>query len=77
MLQAASCSSIPPLLLRRRLRLVERRVLPVARLRERLLVRPLLRRERALLERFERLPLERRERLLLGLLVAIGYCLLS
>jgi hypothetical protein len=71
---------------------VERRVLPVERLRERLLLPPLLRRERlplerrplellrferALLERRERLLLERRERLLLDLLVAIWCFLLS
>jgi hypothetical protein len=60
-----------------RRRLLERRVLPVARLRERALVRPLLRRERVLLER-RLLPVlrERLERLPLDLLVAIRYCLL-
>jgi hypothetical protein len=67
----------------RRRRLLERRLLPVARLRE--LERALpLRRERLLLER--RLPLlperrlrllELRDRLLLDLLVAIRCCLLS
>jgi hypothetical protein len=71
-------------LLRRRL--LERRLLPVARLRERALVRPLLRRERLLLERRRLLPvlrdrllepLERLVRLLLDLLPAIRYCLLS
>lgn len=78
---AASCSSIPPLLRRRRL-LLERRVLPVARLRERLLELPLLRRERLLVVRplvpvaRERL-LERFERLLLDFLVGMSYCLLS
>lgn len=78
---AASCSSIPPLLRRRRL-LLERRVLPVARLRERLLELPLLRRERLLVDRplvpvpRERL-LERFERLLLDFLVGMSYCLLS
>lgn len=46
---AASCSSMRPLLPRRRL--LERRVLPVARLRERLLELPLLRRERLLVDR--------------------------
>lgn len=86
--QAASCSSIPPLPRRRRPRVLERRVLPVARLRERPLLRrerlllerrllELLRLERTLLERLERALPERRERLLLDLLVAIGYCLLS
>ena len=59
-----------------RRRLLERRLLPVARLRERALV-PLLRRERLLLERRLLLPvlrdrlLERLERLLLDLLLAI------
>jgi len=76
---AASCSSIPPLL--RRLRL-ERRVLPVARLRERLLVLPLLRRLRLLVDcrlvpvLRERV-LERFDRLLPDFLVAISYYPLS
>lgn len=66
-----------------RRRLLERRLLPVARLRDRALVRPLLRRERLLLERRLLLPvlrdrlLEPLERLLLDLLPAIRYCLLS
>ena len=60
-----------------RRRLLERRLLAVARLRERALVRPLLRRERLLLERRLLFPvlrdrlLERLERLLLDLLLAI------
>lgn len=55
----------------RRLRVLERRALLLARLRERLLVRPLLRRERLLAERrplelrLERALLDRRERALL------------
>ncbi|HEY6939452.1 MAG TPA: hypothetical protein VI424_19980 [Terriglobales bacterium] len=55
----------------------------MARLRDRALVRPLLRRERLLLERRLLLPvlrdrlLEPLERLLLDLLPAIRYCLLS
>jgi hypothetical protein len=79
---AASCSLIPPLLRRLRLLLLERRVLPVARLRERLLELPLLRRERLLLER-RLVPVLRErvlapfDRLLLDFLVAISYCLLS
>jgi hypothetical protein len=66
-----------------RRRLPERRLLPVARLRERVLVRPLLRRERLLVERRLLLPvlrdrlLEPLERLLLDLLPAIRCCLLS
>jgi len=79
---AASCSSIPPLLRRLRLLRLERRVLPVARLRERLLVLPLLRRERLLVDRrlvpvLRERVLERFDRLLLDFLVAISYCLLS
>jgi hypothetical protein len=60
---------MPPVVRRR---LLERRVLPVARLRDRALVRPLLRRERLLLER-RLLPglRERLERLLPDLLIAI------
>jgi hypothetical protein len=59
-----------------RRRRLERRVLPVARLRDRALVRPLLRREPVLLERrllpvLRDRPLERLERLLLDLLLAI------
>lgn len=71
--QAASRSSLPPVVRRRRA--LERRVLPVARARERPVDRPLLCRERLLDRRLlpalrERL-LVRRDRLLLDLLLAI------